>query len=269
MRHLRHPLRCVRGTVRGEKDEGSEIRKSFGVATLTTMGNQMWDIVARILPAASTIAVVALSIFNVGYFQKLGVHFLGLIDLNNLVYSFGLAIGLLMVLMFAVSVSVDTFSEPMSETSIQRAMRTANILATIGVGVNVLAQFIRTPFIHEAHEALRIGGILVGFIFFGIGWSLRTILRYNASGIAKASDLVVVAVTALAVFYNAGRFMAEWQMIIGDTYAITTKGAPRPIENVRLLRSSSAGFILLAEGRILFIPHSEITQIKSTTALAE
>ena len=69
----------------------------------------MLDIVARILPVAATIAVASLAAFNVGYFWKMGLHFLGTVDFNNIVYSFGLTIGLWMVLIFIGLKWVDIF----------------------------------------------------------------------------------------------------------------------------------------------------------------
>jgi hypothetical protein len=36
----------------------------------------MLDIVPKMLPAAAAIAVASLSMFNVGYFWKIGLHFL-------------------------------------------------------------------------------------------------------------------------------------------------------------------------------------------------
>src|SRR5262249_12399857 len=72
-----------------------------------------------------------------------------------------------------------------------------------------------------------------------------------------------VVLVPLLIFFWAGIFVAEWQMINLDTYTVATiKGAS--IENARLLRASSAGFILFADERVLFIPQSQIAQIKAT-----
>jgi len=51
-----------------------------------------------------------------------------------------------------------------------------------------------------------------------------------------------------------------------DTYTVsTTKGGS--IVNARLLRASSAGFIVFAEERVLFIPQSQIARIMATPKL--
>jgi hypothetical protein len=83
----------------------------------------MLDGVTKILAVASAIAVVALSFFNIGYFSKIGFHFLGIVDLNNLVYAFGLAMLALWILAVPVVIYANTFSKPMSETSIRRTTR--------------------------------------------------------------------------------------------------------------------------------------------------
>jgi hypothetical protein len=43
------------------------------------------------LPSASVAAVILASVFNVGYFLPIGLHFLGVMDFSNVVYSLGLA----------------------------------------------------------------------------------------------------------------------------------------------------------------------------------
>jgi hypothetical protein len=218
------------------------------------------DIVARTLPAAATIAVASLSIFNVGYFWKIGLHFLGIVDWNNIVYSFGLAFGLWMALAFVGLKLVDVFSESASELSVHRSRRTSKVFMWIGVGIFFIASLIPERFISEI---VGTGARLVGALLFWSAWSLQSSLDYKSSGVVKAGDLISVVLVPLLIFFWAGIFVAEWQMINLDTYTVATiNGAP--IENARLLRASSAGFILFAEERVLFIPQSQIAQIKAT-----
>src|SRR5262245_28437422 len=134
----------------------------------------MLDIVARILPAAATLAFASLSTFNVGYFWKIGLHFLGIVDLNNIVYSFGLTFGLWMVLVFVGLKWVDIFSEPVSETSIRRSMRTSTFVAWIGFALFMLASFMPEKLIIPEKlidEIVRVGVTLVGLILLWGAWS--------------------------------------------------------------------------------------------------
>jgi hypothetical protein len=220
----------------------------------------MLDIVARILPVAATVAVASLAVFNVGYFWKIGLHFLGTVDFNNIVYSFGLTIGLWMVLIFIGLKWVDILSGPVSGRSTQRSMRTSTVVMWIGIAVFLLASFLHEPLISNI---VRAGLILAGAILCWGAWSVQSFLHYKTSGSGKAQDFVSLGLASFVIFFQAGTFVAEWEMINDDTYTIATiKGAS--IENVRLLRASSAGFIFFAEERIVFIPQSQIAQIKAT-----
>jgi hypothetical protein len=246
------------------------------VASAANQREQMLDVVARILPAASAIAIAALTIFNVGYFWRIGIHFLGVIDFNNFVYSFGLAFGLLIVLYLFLQKWVTSFSEPVSEAFRRRTMRTTNIFMGIGGGVFLLGPFVVGFYgwhhskheFYSWHEALRAGVVLAGYVLFWTNWSVQSFLRYQTSGVVSKFDLLALPL-ALGMFLQAGRFAAEWQMIASDTYIVTTKGAEKQatIENARLLRASSNGFIVFAEQRILLIPHSAIVQIQRSCDL--
>jgi hypothetical protein len=59
----------------------------------------MLDNISKATPAITLIAVAAFSIFNIGYFWKVGIHFLGVLDFSNLVYTFGLSMTFLFILL--------------------------------------------------------------------------------------------------------------------------------------------------------------------------
>jgi len=220
----------------------------------------MLDVVGKMLPAAATIAVASLSMFNVGYFWNIGLHFLGIVDWNNIVYSFGLAFGLWMALAFVGLKLVGIFSEPASELSVHRSRRTSKIVMWIGFGIFFIASLTPERFISDIVGA---GAKLVGALLAWSAWSFQASLDYKTSGVAKADDLILVVLLPFLIFFQAGTFVAAWQMTNLDTYTVgTTKGAS--IENARLLRASSAGFIVFAEERVLFIPQSQIARIMAT-----
>src|SRR6516225_1227279 len=118
----------------------------------------------------------------------------------------------------------------------------------------------RTTSVGADHGA---GAKLVGALLAWSAWSFQASLDYKTSGVAKADDLILVVLLPFLIFFQAGTFVAAWQMTNLDTYTVgTTKGAS--IENARLLRASSAGFIVFAEERVLFIPQSQIARIMAT-----
>jgi hypothetical protein len=134
------------------------------------------------------------------------------------------------------------------------------------VRLSLLLGYFGRSFIHD--DVLRVAGLLVGYIFASICVSVYAFLFYKMSSNVKASHILFVAVLACDAFFWAGVLVVELQMEVGDTYIITTKDKEHQlIQNARILRSSSAGFILLADKTIYFIPHSEITKIKSTAPL--
>jgi hypothetical protein len=47
------------------------------------------------LPAITGGALLVLSIFNIEYFSKIGLHFLGVMDFSNLVYSLSFIVAIL------------------------------------------------------------------------------------------------------------------------------------------------------------------------------
>src|SRR5262245_57319689 len=61
------------------------------------MGPKMLERLTKALPLISLGAFTIFSIFNVGYFWHIGLHFIGVVDISNLVYSFGLALVALVV----------------------------------------------------------------------------------------------------------------------------------------------------------------------------
>jgi len=172
----------------------------------------MLDVVAKMLPAAATIAVASLSMFNVGYFWKIGsLHFLGIIDWNNIVYSFGLAFGLWMALAFVGAfvglTLVNIFSEPASELSVHRSRRISKIVMWIGVGIYFIASLTAERSISDTVGA---GFKLVGFLLAWSAWSFQAYLDYKTSGVAKADDLIVAVLGLFLLFlvmFFPGRYL--------------------------------------------------------------
>jgi hypothetical protein len=48
-------------------------------------------------PIITVSAVTIVSVFNIGYFTIIGMHFLGVMDISNIVYAVGLVFGLLII----------------------------------------------------------------------------------------------------------------------------------------------------------------------------
>jgi predicted permease len=209
------------------------------------------DTVSRYASAISLAAIALLSIFNIGYFWKIGLHFLGLIDLTNLVYSFGLSLA---AVFLTGSIGAFVFRRSSSLLRIIAAVAVGGALSMWGI--------IRFSPRTLDPELAENGAILIGFIvscaaFFGL-------VRLRRQGGAKWDwrDLAALVFCLTAATFQAGGFTAALELSDRFTYSINTKSGV--IENVRIMRSSSAGFLVVADGKIMFVPQGEVRGIESS-----
>jgi hypothetical protein len=78
---------------------------------------------------------------------------------------------------------------------------------------------------------------------------------------ARSRDVAFLVLAPFIVFFQAGLFIAEWEMATFYTYTIvTTKGAS--IENARLLRASSAGFIVFTEESLVLLRNRKLLRLR-------
>jgi hypothetical protein len=68
----------------------------------------------------------------------------------------------------------------------------------------------------------------------------------------------------IGAIFQAGLFVGDAAAISPDTYNVVTQ--QQPIDNARIIRSSSSGFILFVDGKAMFVPQSEIVSVKSNRA---
>jgi hypothetical protein len=75
-------------------------------------------------------------------------------------------------------------------------------------------------------------------------------------------------VSVLALYY-LGKAVAEHEIyVVRTTYNFTVKDRAEPIAG-KILRSSSAGFIMFTDNRVMFLPQDEIKQVKATAELTD
>ena len=60
----------------------------------------MFDNLTKVASFATLAVLVLTALFNVGYFYEIGFHFIGVIDISNVVYAFGLVLVLALVFLF-------------------------------------------------------------------------------------------------------------------------------------------------------------------------
>lgn len=220
--------------------------------------NEMLKRISTWTPLVSGVALATLTVFNVGYFSKIGIHFLGVVDFSNVVYSFGLAFGV--VGMLFLLIGFDTFDYVRKPIDFEKAFPFTLALKVIAAIV-FLSFLLGLVFDWQYLRTDIYGAIASFFTAFCIG--LHGYVRLRASGNLLPSDYILAFATALIALLFSGRAVAEGQIVYRLTYNVTTTDGS--LNDVRLVRSSSMGFII-AEGRkILFIPASQVKQIESRT----
>lgn len=107
------------------------------------LGDEMFARVASALPVLSVLTLAVLTVFNLGYFWTIGLHFLGLVDLSNFVYSIGLALtSLFFVGQLLYSVVTIQLKKPLTETRIRKIKQRASLFYVIGGGMVVVGFFL-------------------------------------------------------------------------------------------------------------------------------
>jgi hypothetical protein len=211
----------------------------------------MIDFISRYISTISLAAVAALSIFNIGYFWKIGLHFIGLVDLSNLVYSAGLALS-------AIAIVLMVASNVVPRKPARWKLIAAGIL---GAGVSTWGIFKFSPRTLDP-QLIENGAILVGFAISGtaaFNWLLQ---RYQITRVWDGRDIGLIVFFSYSIIFQAGIFTAALELSNRLTYTVTTKGGD-VLQDVRILRSASAGFILAIEGHVVFIPQAEIRSVES------
>lgn len=238
---------------------------------------------AKSIPLISIVALLLTGVFNIGYFSRIGLHFLGIIDLSNVVYSFGLVFVFLIFLLPLVVGLRDFFrwlfralasvqlDEPADKQSDELAKEIGWIRwfgrlmwfvgAVVGVGI-----FTYSAEIFEKNYVLALALFICSILFGAMAfWSSRQGEANILEMLGESNiSLMLVTVAFLVMFiYFLGRAVADYYMFISpDLYTISIKGHGQ-IEDARIVRSSSNGFIVSVKGKIIFVPQSEIAKIEA------
>jgi len=195
----------------------------------------MLESLSKALQPISLLAIVTLSIFNLGYFWKIGLHFLGLMDFSNIVYSFGLTLTVLTAVLIVGNWVAPKLFKPITPDSQARIPRNGYIVWVIGFFFLWFGYLARD----EWFERLQWGAILPGVMRVGallVGWCLLVIalaalqwLLYKA-GVWEVKPLLMLAFFAGWTTFQAGKLGAELEIHSSQTYSVVSKsgGPPKP-----------------------------------------
>jgi hypothetical protein len=221
------------------------------------------------IPAVSIVALLILAVFNIGYFSKIGLHFLGVMDVSNLVYSFSFVVAMLVGSLGAGLWGnyLEGLLKYVRETSGRRRIAGAFVSFVAAILLVIAVIYFFFPQYAPKHllidRLIALLAVPMAILLLAVEYTdFKTTKKILASGAFLAF------VTSVLGLYYLGRAVAEHEIyVVKTTYNFTVKDLYEPIVG-KILRSSSSGFIVFADDRIMFIPQGEIKRIKATAEFA-
>jgi MFS family permease len=209
--------------------------------------------------------VLILSIFNIGYFSKIGLHFIGVMDITNLVYSFSFVVAIL-----AGSLGFyfwGGYVETIIKNAGDRTGRKKTILAVLAFMVVSLVSMAAFSYFFPNLAPKHVPGerVIATFsVILAIVMLAMEHADFKKEGkIGVSAGFTSTAVAVLAIYY-VGRAVAEHEIYSAKTtYNFTLKETGEPLVG-KILRASSAGFLIFTDNRVTFVPQGEIKQVKAT-----
>jgi hypothetical protein len=227
------------------------------------MESNMLDKITKIFSVATLAVFYLMALFNIGYFYVVGFHFIGVTDISNIVYSFGLVF--LFAVLFAffgifIWLMIDAIAQLWPQLSKGVQVACAVIIICILLAGLVLLLQLDTGKVSAATAC-----VVAGFV--GI-FSLLVLHReWKSKGTVKPFPLALATVLVSLAGVVSGFAVAEQQIASDATYEVQTKSGV--LSGVKILRSSSSGFIVYQDNRILFIPSSEVRLISGPVGKRE
>src|SRR6266404_5488026 len=177
------------------------------------------------LPAITVAALLILAIFNIGYFSKIGLHFLGVMDFTNLVYSFSFVVAMLTGSL-GVYFWGDYLERLLKHAGDARGKRKIAWVIGIFVAIVLIAVVTVQFFFPQYAPKHFLTDRLTAMAFILMAAFLLAVLHANYKktkqvGIGNGFYAFVVAVLAL---YYLGRAVAEHEIYtVKTTYTFAIK----------------------------------------------
>lgn len=209
-------------------------------------------------PVITVAAFTVVSVFNIGYFTILGIHFIGVMDISNIVYAIGLVFSLMIVpIVFFPENLLPILSDiAQSDNAVPKIYRFVKF-STFGIAI----LFAIGLFVH--HPYLSITGLFaLDFVLGCVVFTAYAYMTYVHDG--ELSPRMMFAGVAFYLFtiYWVGAAMAYHEAFgTNSLYLITTKDTV--YDKVRIARSSSSGFIIAQDKRVIYIPSGELKSISA------
>lgn len=220
----------------------------------------MLDNIQKTLALVTVGAVVIVSVFNLGYFSEVGMHFIGVMDISNIIYPVAFVFGILLGACFWLT--GDLFGRLGNFAKRQDA---EIILYKIGRVI----LFVSTTFFAVGLFLPRYFSVLG---LFSICFSVSCLFGYaygfivwKRTGTISAQVAFSLVVFTLITTTFVGAYYAQQQAYYAKTtYDFVTK--TDTYSGARIIRASSSGFLIARQRTIIFVPMGEI---KSVTTIGE
>ncbi len=214
------------------------------------------------LPQISLLAVFLTAVFNVGYYTEIGLHFIGLMDFTNFVYSFALIFLIFIMAMqgaFGLAESFLKFStQPDAAWARLRKINLVGFGLILFFGAIILsAPKDISPIKYagnspaptaDLYAIFAIMQVTAGYLWFKLG-------------IFTLADVGYVGFPVIFAVFSMGKVIAYNQIFSTQHYTLTTEKSV--IAGAALVRTSPEGFLIAHDGTIMFIPMREVSTIEA------
>jgi len=191
----------------------------------------MLDNVSKHWPIFTAIAITIVSLFNIGFFLPIGVHFIGTMDVTNVIYSFGLVFGFIAVLGPIIAQNLE---KPFDWLGTLRKDR--------GAGVKALGVILILSGLFGMIAGSYFGVELAYFVVWaGVFTSIMLAAEYHVfitSGSVSVGRTILAFWGLMLFLVLLGAWVCSLQLNSFQTFDVTTKNGV--FTNARIIRSSSS-----------------------------
>jgi hypothetical protein len=244
-------------------------------------------------PHTSVAAFALAAVFNIGYYSEIGLHFIGTADLTNLVYSAGLVFGFLLPVILGAFYFADWLIKysrnPHPHIKIAKTLGAVTlvigaspfIIVVVPTGILQMVQNLAQTFspwwsatLAQTFSPWWAAAFLS---IASISFFIADYIRFQLRKIYSPRNGLLMVVTLSAIF-SIGKVVAHNQISSAQCYQIVTKEGTisdkegtisdkeGTISEVRLVRTSTMGFIIAVNGRITFLSAGEVRRINAENA---
>jgi hypothetical protein len=217
----------------------------------------MLDQLTKFISLAALTGLYLAALFNIGFFYALGYHFIGVIDVSNIVYTFGLV-----VLFVFIGISLVSLAALILSGAKDLWIKLPDWLKGLMIVCALLAAIVLLLLMFKVKNTdTKTLEVALLFPTFGVAfaaiarlvWIQQRRIEYFLVGVSIAS----VSCGAFASGVALATHPLDQQ-----TYDVLTKTGN--ILGVRIARSSSNGFILVKNKDVTFVPTGEVRSISTT-----